>query len=218
MPVHENTNAQRHQPPGRRPTGEAQRFGLGAFSEYSVFPQFVKLNRAAGSLAVSRQPKAAGFSTAGRVGEIVAACGRGRRQGEASVPLHEPEWDEFHDHTRQSIESLHSGFKDDGKEVVASSGRSRSPFAARSKLSPSRTAFALTPSSGDEIASGTTPTQRSPRATRSSTSQPAANSNHRFEPKSPTSPKHRQKAPTAADRRIHRAHNSARSSVNRQLH
>ena len=32
------------------------------------------------------------------------------------------EWDEFHDHTRQSIESLHSGCKDDEKEVVASSG------------------------------------------------------------------------------------------------
>ena len=36
-----------------------------------------------------------------------------------------PEWDEFHEHARQSIESLHSGFKDDGKEVVASSGRRR---------------------------------------------------------------------------------------------
>ena len=35
------------------------------------------------------------------------------------------EWDEFHDHARQSIESLHSGFKDDGKEIVASSGRRR---------------------------------------------------------------------------------------------
>ena len=103
MPVHENTNAQRHQPPGRRPTGEAQRFGLGAFSEYSVFPQFVKLNRAANSLAVSRPPKAAGFSAEVCVGEIVAACGRGRRQGEASVPLHEPEWDKFHDHARQSM-------------------------------------------------------------------------------------------------------------------
>ena len=103
MPVHENTNTQRHQPPGRRPTGEAQRFGLGAFSEHSVFPQFVKLNRAAGSLAVSRPPKAAGFSAECCVCEIVAACGRGRRQGEASVPLHEPEWDKFHDHTRQSM-------------------------------------------------------------------------------------------------------------------
>jgi hypothetical protein len=35
------------------------------------------------------------------------------------------EWDEFHDHARQSIESLHSGFKDEGKELVASSGRRR---------------------------------------------------------------------------------------------
>ena len=35
------------------------------------------------------------------------------------------EWDEFHDHARQSIESLHSCFKDEGKELVASSGRRR---------------------------------------------------------------------------------------------
>ena len=90
MPVHENTNAQRHQPPGRRPTGEAQRFGLGAFSEYSVFPQFVKLNRAAGSLAVLRPPKAAGFPAEGCVGEIVAVCGRGRRQGDTSFHVQEP--------------------------------------------------------------------------------------------------------------------------------
>ena len=93
-----------------------------------------------------------------------------------AFPFMSPEWDEFHDHARQSIESLRSGFKDDGKEVVASSGQ----------RSPSRTVFALTPSSGDEIASGTTPTQRPPRETRSSTSPPAANSNHRFEPKPPT--------------------------------
>ena len=39
-----------------------------------------------------------------------------------AFPFMSPEWDEFHDHARQSIESLHSGFKDDGKEVVASSG------------------------------------------------------------------------------------------------
>ena len=42
-----------------------------------------------------------------------------------TFPFMSPEWDEFHDHARQSIESLHSGFKDDGKEVVASSGRRR---------------------------------------------------------------------------------------------
>ena len=29
------------------------------------------------------------------------------------------EWDEFHDRARQSIESLHSGCKDDGPELVA---------------------------------------------------------------------------------------------------
>jgi hypothetical protein len=46
------------------------------------------------------------------------------RQKQA-FPFMSPEWDEFHDHARQSIESLHSGFKDDGKELVASSGRRR---------------------------------------------------------------------------------------------
>lgn len=35
------------------------------------------------------------------------------------------EWEQFHDHARQSIESMHQGFKDDGKEGVASSGRRR---------------------------------------------------------------------------------------------
>jgi hypothetical protein len=35
------------------------------------------------------------------------------------------EWDDFHDHARQSIESMHQGFKDTGKEGVASSGRRR---------------------------------------------------------------------------------------------
>ena len=109
MPVHENTNAQRHQPPGRRPTGEAQRFGLGAFSEYSVFPQFVKLNRAAGSLAVSRPPKAAGFSAEGCVGEIVAACGHGRRQGETSVPVQEPGMGRI-PRSRSAIDALRSRY------------------------------------------------------------------------------------------------------------
>jgi len=46
------------------------------------------------------------------------------RQKQA-FPFMSPEWDEFHNHARQSIESLHSGFKDDGKEVGASSGRRR---------------------------------------------------------------------------------------------
>jgi hypothetical protein len=35
------------------------------------------------------------------------------------------EWDEFHHHARQSTKSLHSGFTDDGEELVASSGRRR---------------------------------------------------------------------------------------------
>jgi hypothetical protein len=46
------------------------------------------------------------------------------RQKQA-FPFMSEEWDEFHDHARQSIESLHSGFKDEGKELVASSGRRR---------------------------------------------------------------------------------------------
>lgn len=33
--------------------------------------------------------------------------------------------DEFHDHDRQSIKSLHSGFMDDDKKLVVSSGRRR---------------------------------------------------------------------------------------------
>ncbi|QNE46581.1 hypothetical protein F1C58_06445 [Glaciihabitans sp. INWT7] len=46
------------------------------------------------------------------------------RQKQA-FPFMSEEWDEFHDHARQSIESLHSGFKDAGKEGVESSGRRR---------------------------------------------------------------------------------------------
>ena len=46
------------------------------------------------------------------------------RQKQA-FPFMSPEWDEFHDHARQPIESLHGGFKDDGKEGVESSGRRR---------------------------------------------------------------------------------------------
>jgi hypothetical protein len=30
-----------------------------------------------------------------------------------AFPFISPEWDEFHDHARQSIESLQSGFKDE---------------------------------------------------------------------------------------------------------
>ncbi len=46
------------------------------------------------------------------------------RQKQA-FPFMSPEWDEFHHHARQSIESPHSGFKDEGKELVASSGLRR---------------------------------------------------------------------------------------------
>ena len=102
-----------------------------------------------------------------------------------------PEWDEFHEHARQSIESLHGGFKDDGKEVVASSGRRRvRGFAAGQILVTimliNFNLRTIAKFLRDEIASGTTPRQRPPRATRFSTSQPEANSNHRFEPQPPT--------------------------------
>jgi len=98
-----------------------------------------------------------------------------------------PEWDEFHDHARQSIESLHSGFKDDGKDVIASSERRRVRGSAggQTLVTIMLINFNLRPIAKflrDEVASRTTPIRKAPRATRSSTSQPAANSNHRFEP------------------------------------
>ncbi|WP_157155925.1 hypothetical protein [Diaminobutyricimonas sp. LJ205] len=47
------------------------------------------------------------------------------RQKQA-FPFMSPEWENFHTHARQTIESMHQGFKDDGKENVASSGRTAS--------------------------------------------------------------------------------------------
>ena len=132
-----------------------------------------------------------------------------------------PEWDEFHEHARQSIESLHGGFKDDGKEVVASSGRRRvRGFAAGQILVTimliNFNLRTIAKFLRDEIASGTTPRQRPTRdsildiAARGELKSPLRTSAaHAFQ--------HRREPPTAADRRIHRAHNRARSAVNRPL-
>ncbi|QHO70326.1 hypothetical protein BHD05_12390 [Marisediminicola antarctica] len=46
------------------------------------------------------------------------------RQKQA-LPYQSKEWDNFHTHARQSIESLHEGFKDPGTEQMELSGRRR---------------------------------------------------------------------------------------------
>ena len=141
MPVHENTNAQRHQPPGRRPTGEAQRFGLGTFLEYSVSPQFVKQNYAVGSLAVPSQRKQLGSQRKVALVRLWrCAVVVGVRVIQAFT-FKSQEWDEFHDHARQSMLS----------GVVISDRSARSIWSWRNQ---SWIAAALTPSSTAAVVIG----------------------------------------------------------------
>ena len=82
-----------------------------------------------------------------------------------------------------------AGFSRDGKEVVASSEHRRVRGSAGGQtlvtimlINFNFNRRPIAKFLRDEVASRTTPTRKPPRATRSSISQPSANSNHRFEP------------------------------------